>query len=328
MGARRLARRRPRRSSSPRSTRRRAPCWRATPGTRSSGAASRSPTCAGRQTAWTGDRTEFLGRNGTLDHPAALERAAALSGTVGAGLDPCGALQTTVELRPGERAEVTFLLGQGATVEEARALVARHRTADVDDALRAVERRWDDILSVVQVRTPDRSLDVLLNSLAALPGARVPRLGARGVLPGERRVRLPRPAPGRDGAHRVAARPRPRAPAARRGAAVRRGRRPALVAPAVGPRAPGRASRTTCSGCRTRRSHYLEVTGDLGLLDEVVPFLEGRRSRRSSTTPTSSPRCRTSARRSSSTAPARSTAACASAPTASRSWARATGTTA
>ena len=81
----------------------------------------------GRQTAWTGDRTEFLGRNGTLDHPASLERGDRLSGKVGAGLDPCAALQTTVELRAGGRAEIVFFLGEAATTEEARALVARYR---------------------------------------------------------------------------------------------------------------------------------------------------------------------------------------------------------
>ena len=67
---------------------------------------------AGRQIAWTGDRREFLGRNGTLDNPAALAADAPLSQRVGAGLDPCGALQAPVELEPGDAAEIVFLLGQ------------------------------------------------------------------------------------------------------------------------------------------------------------------------------------------------------------------------
>src|SRR6185295_12719533 len=107
----------------------------------------------GAQTAWTGDRTEFLGRHGTPDHPAALERGGRLSGKVGAGLDPCGALQATVDLRPGGRAEVVFFLGQTATRPEASALIARYRTVDLDAALRTVTALWDDLLGAVQVTT-------------------------------------------------------------------------------------------------------------------------------------------------------------------------------
>ncbi|HEX7185386.1 MAG TPA: glucoamylase family protein [Thermoanaerobaculia bacterium] len=118
---------------------------------------------AGRQTSWTGDRAEFLGRNGTPGRPAALERGDRLSGRVGAGLDPCGALQTVVELRPGARAEIVFLLGQGGGVEEARTLVERYRKADLDAALGEVTGGWEDLAGALQVRTPDRSMDLLLN---------------------------------------------------------------------------------------------------------------------------------------------------------------------
>jgi cyclic beta-1,2-glucan synthetase len=76
----------------------------------------------GRQTFWTGDRLEFLGRNASLDQPAALERGAELSGEVGAGLDPCAALQTKLELEPGERTEVLFFLGQGEDQKQGRSL--------------------------------------------------------------------------------------------------------------------------------------------------------------------------------------------------------------
>ncbi len=117
----------------------------------------------GQQTALTGDRLEFLGRNASLDHPASLERGIELSGKVGAGLDPCAALQTDLELEPGDRAEVLFLLGEDQTREAARSLVERYRQIDVDATLLKVREHWDEVLGVVQVETPDPSVDLLLN---------------------------------------------------------------------------------------------------------------------------------------------------------------------
>jgi cyclic beta-1,2-glucan synthetase len=117
----------------------------------------------GRQTSWTGDRLAFLGRNASLDHPSSPERGEELSGKTGAGLDPCAALQTHVELEPGERTEVRFLLGQGSDHEEARCLVERYRAIDCEAVLKEVREHWDQVLGTVQVETPDQSMNLLLN---------------------------------------------------------------------------------------------------------------------------------------------------------------------
>lgn len=118
---------------------------------------------AGRQESVTTDRREFLGRHGSLAAPLALGSGIPLSNHTGAGLDACAALQATVTLAPGESREFVFLLGDADSDSSARERVLRHRRLDVDAALAKVKGFWDDTLGVVQVRTPDRSLDLLLN---------------------------------------------------------------------------------------------------------------------------------------------------------------------
>jgi cyclic beta-1,2-glucan synthetase len=118
---------------------------------------------AGRQTSWTGDRREFVGRNGGLAFPAALAEGARLSGRTGSGLDPCAALQTTIAIAPNDVVEIVFFLGDAQDEAEARSLIARYRQADLDAVLLEVRRFWDEILGAVQVKTPDRSMDIMIN---------------------------------------------------------------------------------------------------------------------------------------------------------------------
>ena len=111
----------------------------------------------------TGDRTEFIGRNGALSAPAAMMRAR-LSGRVGAGLDPCAAIQVTFELAAEQEHEIVFVLGVGHDMEAARELIGRCRgSAAAREALKAVWHYWNHTLGAVNVETPDASVNVLAN---------------------------------------------------------------------------------------------------------------------------------------------------------------------
>jgi cellobiose phosphorylase len=112
-----------------------------------------------------GDRTEFVGRNGSLGNPAAMTRSQ-LSNKVGAALDPCAAIQLPLELAAGEEREIIFRLGVAGRrgADEANKLVRRFRgSAAARNALEAVRQYWQGALGALQVETPDRSLDVLTN---------------------------------------------------------------------------------------------------------------------------------------------------------------------
>lgn len=110
-----------------------------------------------------GDRTEFIGRNGTLRNPAAMTRLR-LSGKVGAGLDPCTAIHVPFELASGQEREIIFRLGIGRTADEAKKSVQRFRgPAAARAVLSAVQQHWRHTLTAVQVETPDQSLNMLTN---------------------------------------------------------------------------------------------------------------------------------------------------------------------
>ncbi len=117
----------------------------------------------GLQSAWTADRREFLGDNGSMAAPMALVSAEKLSGRCGAALDPCAALQCEIWLESGESVELVALLGQADSEDEARKWVTRYRGADLDAVLDEVKANWEKTLGTIQVKTPDRAMDLMLN---------------------------------------------------------------------------------------------------------------------------------------------------------------------
>ena len=221
------------------------------------------------------DRQEFLGRNGHLDAPIGLDSETRLSGRCGAGLDPCAALQREVTLEHEGQVDLIFVLGQAASAEAARELSRRHRAApDANAEFVRVKQGWRDILDRMQVETPDLQMNVILNHWL-LYQTIVCRLYARSAfyqaggaygfrdqLQDVMAVTIARPDLTRKqivtaSAHQF------------REGDVQHWWHPPF----------GRGVRTHFSDDRVWLPYcvnqYLAVTGDMSVLDELVPFVEG-----------------------------------------------------
>ncbi|WMD22242.1 glucoamylase family protein [Achromobacter seleniivolatilans] len=224
----------------------------------------------------TGDRKEFIGRNGTLRQPRALRRSR-LSGRSGAGLDPCAAIQVPVTLEDGQDTQVMFHLGASPLgLEHARELVRKYREAgEAQEELRAVRRYWRETLGVVRIDTPDSAVNTLANgwllyqTLACRLWARSGHYqsggayGFRDQLQDVMALTVARPALAREHLLRSAAHQFVQGD-------VQHWWHPPS----------NRGVRTRCSDdylwLPFAVSHYVDVTGDMAVLDEEAGFIEAR----------------------------------------------------
>ncbi len=233
------------------------------------------PDVDAQRRSFTADRVEFIGRNGSSRAPDALLREH-LSGRLGAGLDPCAAIQLPLDLGPGQQSEIVFRLGMASDHGTALALARRVRGGEhAHDALDAVRVHWLRMLGGVQVETPEPGLDALANgwllyqTIACRYFARSGyyqsggAFGFRDQLQDSMAMLHAEPAFAREHLLRCAAHQFPQGD-------VQHWWHPPME----------RGVRTRCSddylwlplvACR-----YIEATADETVLDEVVHYLEGR----------------------------------------------------
>ncbi len=228
----------------------------------------------GRQQYNTDSRHEFLGRNGTLAAPGGARSFSGWTEHEGRGWDPCCAFAVTLDLQPGASEELCFVLGQEANEELARQLIKKYRELDPEVALAQVQERWNQLLGCIQIQTPDRALDLLFNRwlLYQTAGCRMwgraafyqagGAFGFRDQLQDSMAMTLCAPAQVRAHLLRCAARQFLEGD-------VQHWWHPPS----------GRGVRTHFSDDRVWlpfvAHHYVQVTGDAAVLDEIVPFIEG-----------------------------------------------------
>jgi cyclic beta-1,2-glucan synthetase len=112
---------------------------------------------------YTCSRKEFIGRNGSMDKPASMLRTT-LSSRSGGRNDPCGAIQTKIHLSSEQEHEIIILIGQGEDEEEARNFITFFKNKqNVEEAFLDVKRYWDETLTTITIKTPDPSMDLLVN---------------------------------------------------------------------------------------------------------------------------------------------------------------------
>ena len=112
---------------------------------------------------FTGDRTEFIGRNGNLQNPDAMSRLK-LSGKIGLALDPCAAIQVPFFMADGEEQEIIFRLGAGRDSNEASSIAKLFRgKAVAAEALDKVKKYWEQTTGALQVVTPDEAINIITN---------------------------------------------------------------------------------------------------------------------------------------------------------------------
>ena len=120
---------------------------------------------AGAQVAsYCGDKESFVGRYHGYGNPQAVEQGDC-GNVLNYNSNACGALQTVIELAPGETKEIAFILGQKTEVQadeimNAYADVSKTCAAELSELI----AYWHDKLNNLQVKTPSDSFNNMINT--------------------------------------------------------------------------------------------------------------------------------------------------------------------
>jgi cellobiose phosphorylase len=109
------------------------------------------------------DRDAFIGPYNGFHNPRAV-LAGNCGNSTGCADNLCGALQTDLDLAPGETRELAVFLGIGRAQEAGRSTLATFRSpARLDEELHKLKIHWHGLLEGFACQTPDAEFDSLTN---------------------------------------------------------------------------------------------------------------------------------------------------------------------
>ena len=116
----------------------------------------------GRVTRHSASRSEFLGRNGDSVSPAWFDGS-----TSSPIVDPCSVLETTIEIGPMQSHTIVVAIGTARGRDAAIAMAQQYREVDYATKQVAIAvAAWRERLDAITVETPERSFDLMINQWA------------------------------------------------------------------------------------------------------------------------------------------------------------------
>ncbi|MCR1934322.1 GH36-type glycosyl hydrolase domain-containing protein [Clostridium tepidum] len=117
----------------------------------------------GREESFTGNRKEFLGIEGSIENPKALKYIK-LNDEVGAAMDPCMAENSKIILEPNEEKVLIAILGAEDNIDAVRENINKYNNEIIAfKELNNTKKYWLKITNTIKVKTPDKSMDLMLN---------------------------------------------------------------------------------------------------------------------------------------------------------------------
>ncbi len=121
-------------------------------------------SCSKKLSAFEGDKENFIGKYGNLQEPQAVINGK-LKGSTGVFNDSIASLLVNLKIASNETEKLDFYLGLKKNREEIKTTIKKfYKPKVINDALDDVTKKWTDILGTLEISTPDKAMNYIINT--------------------------------------------------------------------------------------------------------------------------------------------------------------------